>query len=505
MTIPTAVTTAFIVVEYLIKILAIGFVPENRRPSSGQAWLLAILFLPMIGLPLFLLIGSPYVRGRRHQLQQRANRAIAEYTADHPVVPETHRLNATADGVLKLNRELTSMPCVLGVNEGLHPDSVAGIKAIAAAIDRAERYVHLEMYILALDPTTMPLFDAMAAAVKRGVKVRVMYDHLGSRSYPGRKEMDQRLTADGIEWHLMMPIDLRHRRWRRPDLRNHRKLVVIDGIRGFMGSQNMIDPSYLSPKNVKIGRAWIDLNIEITGEIVRSLDVVFATDWFAETGELLVHPRTGVVVGEIGTATVVGDEMAPDSPAELQPAAGGTAFQLVPSGPGFPTEPNLRMFASLFYLAQRSVSIVSPYFIPDESLFNAITTASYRGVRVELYVSEKADQFMVHHAQRSYYQQLLEAGVRIFRYPAPAVLHTKMVTVDGQVGVIGSSNMDMRSFALDYEIMLLGLGEEVAASLNEVVADYRAHSTELTLEEWKRRPLRQRYLDNAMRLTSALQ
>ncbi|WP_168207400.1 cardiolipin synthase [Microlunatus elymi] len=496
MTTPTAVTTAFIVVDYLIKIIAIGFVPENRRPSSGQAWLLAILFVPIIGLPLFLLIGSPYVRGRRHKLQQEANRAIAEYTAHHPVVPETHRMNATAGGVLTLNRNLTSMPCVLGVNEGLHPDSVAGIKAIAAAIDQAERYVHLEMYILAMDQTTAPLFDAMTAAVKRGVKVRVLYDHLGSRKYPGRKEMDRRLTADGIDWHLMMPIDLLHRRWRRPDLRNHRKLVVIDGIRGFMGSQNMIDPSYLSPKNVKIGRAWVDLNIEITGEIVESLDVVFATDWFAETGERLVQAKTGTIGGEIATDA---------HPEHYQSAGGSTAFQLVPSGPGFPTEPNLRMFTSLIHLAQRTVSIVSPYFVPDEALFSAITTASYRGVQLELYVSEKADQFMVHHAQRSYYQQLLEAGVRIYRYPAPAVLHTKMVTVDDQVGVIGSSNMDMRSFALDYEIMLLGLGEEVAASLNEVIADYRAKSTELTLEQWKRRSLVQRYLDNAMRLTSALQ
>ena len=200
---------------------------------------------------------------------------------------------------------------------------------------------------------------------------------------------------------------------------------MIDGVRAFMGSQNMIDSSYLSRKNRRIGRHWVDLNIELTGEIVTSLEVIFTTDWFAETGERL-EIEQGV--------------LPPESPKS-------TAFQLIPSGPGFPTEPNLRLFASLLYLAQRSVAIVSPYFVPDESLTAAITTAAYRGVKVELFVSEKADQFMVHHAQRSFYTGLLEAGVRIHRLPAPAVLHTKLVTVDEQIGLIGSSNMDMRSFA----------------------------------------------------------
>lgn len=380
----------------------------------------------------------------------------------------------------------------------------------------------------------------------------MLYDQLGSSKYSRHREMNRRMTADGIEWYRMMPIDLLRRRWRRPDLRNHRKLVVIDGTRAFMGSQNLIEPGYHSTRNHRIGREWIDLSIEVSGEIVQSLDVVFATDWYAESGQLLVSTATGEIVDsdagvdgppELGSGPIAADGTAeagpPPAAAEVEAgdadaAAGGrvgaaadgersldehpehyrpqqpgerepTVFQLVPSGPGFPTEPNLRLFASMLYLAQRSVSIVSPYFVPDESLLAAITTASYRGVVVELFVSERADQFMVHHAQRSYYQGLLEAGVRIYLYPAPYVLHTKAVTVDGQLGVIGSSNMDMRSFALDYEIMLLGLGEDFAGRLDRVFGDYRARSTELDLQAWKRRPFLQRYLDNALRLTSALQ
>ena len=147
----------------------------------------------------------------------------------------------------------------------------------------------------------------------------------------------------------------------------------------------------------------------------------------------------------------------------------------------------------------------SPYFIPDESLLAAVTTAVYRGVEVELFVSEQADQFMVGHAQASYYRALLDAGVRIWLYPKPAVLHTKFLTVDGTAGVMGSSNMDMRSFGLNYEISLLAFGGDVVPDLDALAGEYRNASRELTLAEWQTRPLHLRYLDNVMRLTSALQ
>ncbi|SDS94559.1 phospholipase D-like domain-containing protein [Microlunatus soli] len=516
MTPQSIISTVLLVVDYAVKLIAIGTVPENRRPSSGQAWLLLILFLPIVGLPLFFLIGSPYVHGRRHRLQAEANRAIKEYTAAHPLVPATVRSTATSATLVTLNRQLTSMPCVVGFTEDLHPDARASIASIAAAVDRAERYVHLEIYALGLDEVTEPLFAAMARAVERGVTVRVLYDQLGSSKYSRHQEMNRRMTAAGIDWHRMMPINLLKGKWRRPDLRNHRKLVVIDGERAFMGSQNLIEPGYHNKRNHRIGREWIDLNVEVSGEIVQSLDVIFATDWYAESDDLLVSTATGEVRDVDGRPAAIesGPEVATDAHPEQYhpeyrdhrtPDREPTVFQLVPSGPGFPTEPNLRLFTSMLYLAQRSVSIVSPYFVPDESLLAAITTAAYRGVVVELFVSEKADQFMVHHAQRSYYQGLLEAGVRIYLYPAPYVLHTKAMTVDDQVGVIGSSNMDMRSFALDYEIMLLGMGADFTAGLNRVIGDYRDRSTELDLAAWTRRPWHQRYLDNALRLTSALQ
>ncbi|MCE3277566.1 MAG: cls, partial [Propionibacteriaceae bacterium] len=265
MTTAALITTLFLVIEYAIKIIAIGVVPENRRPGAAQAWLLLILFLPLVGLPLFLLIGSPYVRGRRHRIQGQANQLIRDYTASYPMLPATAEASPAVTSLVGLNRTLASLPCVLGVNRGLHADYEESISAITRAVRAAEQYVHVEMYIFALDSTTADFFNAMGDAVHRGVKVRLLYDHLGSRGYPGFKEMDRRLTEDGIEWHRLMPIDLRRGRWRRPDLRNHRKLVVVDGSVAFMGSQNMIDSSYLKRANVKVGRHWVDLNIELGG------------------------------------------------------------------------------------------------------------------------------------------------------------------------------------------------------------------------------------------------
>ena len=472
-----------LVIDVTIKIVALGTVPSNRRPSSSIAWLLLIVVTPIFGLVIFLLIGSPFVRGRRAKVQAEANQVISERTAEVPDLPAGADIPAGVETMFRLNRNLTSLPCVTGISHGLFGDSNASVQAMADAVREAEKSVHVEFFITAWDDTTDPFFTALADAVKRGVRVRLLYDHVASRRYPGYKQMNSRMTSVGIEWYQMMPIKPLKGKWRRPDLRNHRKLLVVDSKVAFMGSQNMIDSSYLLPGNIKVGRHWKDLNIKITGEIVTELEAVFAMDWYTETGE-----RLG---------------------AELQPAndpdADGVPMQLLPSGPGYPTLPNLRLFTGLVHRAQQKLSLTSPYFVPEDSLLEAITSAAYRGVAVELFVSEQADQFVVGHAQASYYEVLLQAGVRIYLYPKPTVLHAKHFTVDDLVGIIGSSNMDYRSFGLDYEITLMSTGQEIVADLQAVAAEYRAISHELTLDEWRQRPKGQRYVDNVMRLVSALQ
>ncbi len=480
-------TTTWIVIEYIVKIIAVGVVPENRRPSSSSAWLLLILFVPIIGIPAFLMLGSPYINQRRARIQAEANELLHEGADDLPDVPPSLDAAPEFVSVAQLGRALTALPMVTGDSHGVISDYEASIERMAELVDEAHEYVHVEIYIMAWDKTTDVFFRALERASARGVEVRVLFDHIGSRKYPGFHRLGKRLNAAGIEWHLMLPFIPWRGKARRIDLRNHRKLLVIDGKQAMMGSQNMIDSSYLNRKNSQIGRNWHDIMVELSGPIVAAIEAAFSTDWYSESGQALgIRPyeRDGNEP-EVGGAT--------------------SAMQLIPSGPGFTTSPNLKVFTSMMYLAQKRLAIVSPYFVPDESLLAAVETAARRGVDVELYVSEQADQYMVDRAQSSYYRSLLEAGVRIFLYPKPAVLHTKCFIVDDIYAVMGSSNMDMRSFGLNYEISLLTTGGDLVDDIVDVVAGYQDVSRELTLEEWEKRPWSRRYMESVMRLTSSLQ
>lgn len=476
--------------DYVLKFVALGWVPQKRRPSSAMAWLLAIFLIPFIGILLFVMIGSPVVNRRRHKIQVQANELIRDMSSGEPDVPKGLDVTEEQLSMVQLNRELTAMPAVGGTMQKMYSDYAESIRAIANAIDEAQRYVNVEIYIMAWDETTDPFFQALARAADRGVAVRLMYDHVGSMKYPESHLFGRKLDRLGIEWYAMLPLKPWRWKFRRPDLRNHRKLVIIDGERAFMGSQNMIDASYLNSGNLKLGRQWVDIMGEFTGPIVSIINSVFAVDWYTESGETLDLIDPSVHAERLATA---------------QKDTGAELMQLVPSGPGFTTEPNLRLFVSMAHHAKESLQIVSPYFIPDESLLEAVTTAAYRGVKVSLYVSEESDQMMVGHAQASYYEELMESGVEIYQYPAPAVLHTKCAIADGEVAVMGSSNMDMRSFGLNYEITLMTFEGAVMDSLQEIIDAYREASLHLDLKEWKNRPWYKQYLDNVFRLTSALQ
>lgn len=479
-----------LIIDYAIKIAAVGIVPEGRRPSSSNAWLLLILLLPFIGLPLFLLMGSPYISRRRHRIQQEASAMIEDAQGFFPDYPPDADLGPEITSLVKLNRKLTGHPAVFGHNRGLYADYDDAIRRMAEVIDAAERYVHVEIYIMAWDETTEVFFRSLERAAQRGVRVRLLFDQIGSLKYPGFFSLGRRLDEIGVEWRHMLPLAPWRFRFRRPDLRNHRKVIVVDGDVGFIGSINMIDRSYLIRKHVKAQRQWIDYAVELSGPIVASLEQLFAVDWYTETGQALTirppHDDGGVP----------GDD---------------NVLQLIPSGPGYTTEPNLRMFTSMMHHAKKHLIICSPYFIPDESILEAVTTAAYRGVRVDLLVSEQADQFLVHHAQSSYYKQLLEAGIRIHQFPKPFVLHSKFVLCDPEedptqaLGAFGSSNLDMRSFGLNYESTILIGDGDLIGRFKKLSDAYLAVSSELTLAMWNRRSVARRYVDNVAKLSSALQ
>lgn len=482
----TLVVALVAVAGLAIRVAALGIIPGNRKPSTGVAWLLLVLLAPWFGLLAFLFFGSNHVGSARRRRQAEVNALIAERTRALPGMPEDPEAPPYLRSVVTLNDTLGALPLVADNSIDVIAHYEGSIATMTEAIAAAESYVNIEFYIASWDEVTAPLFEALVAATERGVVVHLLFDHLGSRGIPGYRDLLERLRGTDIAWHPMLPVTPLRGRFRRPDLRNHRKLLVVDGRVGFMGSQNLVEPGYNKPKNHRAGRSWVELMVRLQGPVVAELDTVFATDWNAETDEfpdIVVQPSGPAPAGSLT----------------------GVSCQVVPSGPGFATENNLRLFTTLIYGATRRISLTSPYFVPDESLLYAVTTAAQRGVDVELFVSERSDQFMVGHAQASYYRALLESGVRIWLYPAPAVLHSKHFTIDDDVAVIGSSNMDLRSFSLNYEVSLMMLGAPAARRLRDVEDAYRETSRELTLEEWSTRPARSRYVDNVMRLTSALQ
>lgn len=477
---PDWLTTLLGVAYVIIAVLALGTIPGNRRPSSAMAWILLILFVPYVGVILFWLIGSNSIGRRRVRNQEEANETIRQNTTAAELREEDYKGAEWLRSVVALNRTLGALPSQSGNNAELISGYKDAIDAMVAEIDQARHYVNVQFYILGYDEFTEYFYQALENAHHRGVKVRVLFDHIGSLRTSGYRQMLDRLNAIGVDWHRMLPILPLHGRWRRPDLRNHRKILLVDGRVAFMGSQNIVARGY----NRRGGRKWVDMMARVEGDVVTALGTVFATDWYNETDEILL------------------DEL---EPTPRDKPAGNITAQVVPSGPGFGTENNLLLFNTLIYSAQRRVSITSPYFVPDESLLRAVTTAARRGLTVELFVSQSGDQFLVQHAQQSYYTALLQAGVRIYLYERPFVLHSKHLAIDDRVAVVGSSNMDMRSFELNLEVSLMLLGTKMVQEMHRVEDHYRQYSRELLLEEWKTRPPIARFVDNVARLTASLQ
>jgi cardiolipin synthase len=478
-------SVALLAIELLLLLVALAAAPRNRRPSSALAWIILIVVLPLIGLVLFALIGSSKLPKSRRDKQRTMNERIEERTRTIEHVTDTHGSPRWLTPIARLNRELGALPLIDGNSARLLAHFDEQLTALIEAIDDAEHTAHVEFYIVALDETTRPFFAALHRAVDRGVQVRLLVDHLGSVKYPGFHRARHELTRIGVEWRLMLPVQPLRGRYQRPDLRNHRKLMVVDGRIGFIGSLNIIDPGYEVASNRRRHLRWRDLMARVEGPVVQEIEALFVTDWFSETDEIPVNTPVDAVADDEDPTTLLA--------------------QIAPSGPAFDAENNLALFNSLFYAAERRISITSPYFVPDESLLAAILTAARRGVAVELFVGAIGDQFFVFHAQHSYYEELLDAGVRIYEYQAPTILHAKHISIDDVVSVVGSSNMDIRSFQLDLELMMLVSGRSFTDQLKAVEDEYRSKSTELTLERWRGRGPIHGFVDGVARLTSAVQ
>jgi cardiolipin synthase len=471
------------VLEAIIIVVALFVVPRRRSPSAAIAWLLLIVVLPFVGIILFLLLGShhlPASRRRKEDAVAPVIRAAAQELGES-ALPGGDSPSWVTE-VVSLAHRLGGMPMLSGNSVRLSSRIEDSLESLISDIDRAREVVNVQFYILVCDARTEPVFAALERATARGVRVHVLMDGWASRWIRGGRRTRRRLRKLGAEWSYMLPLRPLWGEFQRPDLRNHRKIVTIDANVAYTGSMNLIDDSYNRSSTRRSGMRWVDLLLRVEGPAARELAAVFSTDWYLETGQALERPTP---VSEV--------------------PRGSALCQVVPSGPGYASESNLKVFLSLLHHARRHVVIVSPYFVPNEAMLYALSNAVARKVRIELYVSEQGDHLSVQHAQASYYEQLLAMGVELYLFRRPGLLHAKFVSVDDRLVALGSSNMDMRSFQLNMEVTVLGAGPELVGLVGSVAADYRSRSRRLFPAEWARRPLLVRGLDNLMRLTSALQ
>jgi cardiolipin synthase A/B len=449
----------------------------HREPASRIAWVAVILALPLIGVIAYILFGEVNIgRGRAAKLRAIESRMPIPQagTADDAAnlraeIPERH------EQLFRVGRSISRFEPIAGNSARLLADSNAAIDAMVADIDAAKDHVHVLFYIWLTDKNGSRFAEALKRAAARGVQCRAMVDNLGSRGLLKSKEWKAMRTA-GVKLGVALAIShpLLRAPFRRVDLRNHRKIVVIDNTITYCGSQNCADPEFL----IKAKFApWVDALMRFEGPIAQQNQRLFAVDWMSATNENLddllqrpLHaPKPGFVAQVIGTGPTTRHSAMPE------------------------------MFEALIYAARRDLMVTTPYYVPDESLQNALCAAAYAGVKTTLILPARNDSWIVAGASRSYYPELLAAGVLIHEYVG-GLLHTKSLTLDGEITLIGSANLDRRSFDLNYENNILILDAALTAAMRERQMQYLAQSQPVTREMVKAWSLPRKFWNNTLAL-----
>ncbi|AQS88098.1 phospholipase D [Neoasaia chiangmaiensis NBRC 101099] len=438
----------------------------HRQPTSRIAWVAIIGALPIVGILAYLLLGETNP-GRA--LVTRIHAAMRQVPIPGKTsetlldVEDAYRLPPRAVPLFRMGQSINGYPPMGGNSAALMADSNAAIDAMVADIDRARQHVHICFYIWLTDHNGMKMVEALRRAARRGVTCRVMADDLGSRKLIHHRAWRD-MAQDGVQLVRALPIGsilLRplHGRF---DMRNHRKVVVIDNRVTYCGSQNCADPEF----RVKARYApWVDLVARFEGPVALQNQHLFATDWMSQTSEDLTPL--------LASATV------PQEP--------GFVAQVVASGAATRYEAMPEMFIALMDSATDELMITTPYYVPDEAIQTALRASAHRGVRTTLIMPQRNDSWIVAGASRSYYLELLQAGVRILEYPH-GLLHTKSLTVDGTTTLIGSANMDRRSFDLNFENNILLFDPAFTIQVRERQQHYLDASQEITIDMVKAWP-----------------
>jgi cardiolipin synthase len=447
----------------------------NRVPASRIAWLVVVGTLPLLGIVAYLLLGEVRIgRERLARVRDALARIPKQQDGGDEIVPERYR------NLFRLGQSVSGFWPVGGNTGRLLEDSNATIEAMVADIDAAQRHVHVLFYIWLADNNGRRVIEALKRAAARGVVCRAMVDDVGSRGLV-RSEHWQAMREAGIKVASGLAIGnpLLRIFTSRIDLRNHRKIVVIDGAITYCGSQNCADPEF----RVKARYApWVDAMVRFEGPIAYQNQALFAGDWMAgvreDLGDLLKQPPS-------------------PTDAVAMPA------QVIGTGPTVRVSAMQEVFQSLLFAARREIVITTPYYIPDDSLQNALCATAYRGVDTTIIFPARNDSWIVGAASRSYYADLLAAGVKIHEYVG-GLLHTKSMTVDGELMLIGSANMDRRSLELNYENNILVHDVDLTTAMAARQQQYISQSRAITLEEVAGWSMPRKLLNNTVAILGPL-
>jgi cardiolipin synthase len=459
----------------------------RRSPlQNAHAWLLVLWLLPLAGMVLYLLIGENRLGSLRRKQYSDSQRHLAAWANELWLAKE----KTWEDGyerfrtLAHLGVTMCDAPAVEGNRLTLHADAGETLDAMIADINRAESHCHLLTYIFYPEGKPLEVAEALERAVARGVSCRVAVDSAGSRKF-FRSGLASRLRSSGVEVLELLGVNPLRLLFRRLDLRNHRKLLIVDGMVAYAGSHNMADDSF-RPKGPDGPGPWHDATARVEGYAARALALLFIADWNSEASS---------PIGDV-------DAYLPPRSAR-EPDDITSAVQILPSGPESRPGAIQATMVSAMHLAERELIVTTPYFVPDATLMTALVTASARGVETTLIVPARNDAPIVDRAGKASYARLLDAGVRILRY-TPGLLHAKTVTVDGKVALIGSANMDQRSFRINFEVTLAVYDDPFASTLRSLQHQYIAQSEPVEPADWNSRSVGRKLVDNAAALFGPL-
>lgn len=467
-------TYAFLIV-YTITIVGVILVviTENRNPLKTLPWIIVLMLAPGVGLVFYFFFGQNLSKQRiiSRRMRKRITTQLEESDREADTsIPSEHRTLA------RLLFNTSHAVPLRGSRITPYTDGRSKMEALLAEIARARHHIHLQYYILSNDATGQRLCDALIARAREGVEVRILYDDVGSRSVKKQKRFLERLRSEGIEVRAFLHVKF-PRFTSKVNYRNHRKIVVIDGHVGFIGGMNIAD-RYVEGTG---WGCWRDTHFRIEGRGVAGLQVSFLSDWSATTKR---H-----ISGEV-----------------YFPAAEhftGNILQIVPGSPLGKWRTLLQAYSHAISRARRRIWIETPYYLPPDVLNTALQVAALAGIDVRLMLPARSDSKAIDLASHSYLDDMVKAGVRILFY-RPGFLHSKLLIVDDALTVIGSANMDFRSFEHNFEVCGFVYDTDFTAHMAAVFADDAAQCRQLVPGEWFKRPRSRKFAESVMRLFSPL-